>query len=841
MPHLVLPRRPLAAAVITAALGIAGLAATAGASVQKVGPPAVIDALGDSITRGYDSQGSGCGAFADCPAFSWATGSNASVNSYFNRVKALNPGVVLARPQTSQTVGGNDAVTGATMSNLVAQATNAVNATNKPDQVLILLGANDVCKSSEAAMTPVATFRSQYVAGLNVLSAGLPDARINVSSIPNIFQLWNVLKGNFLATSTWSIAGICQSMLASPTSNTAANVQRRANVQQRNIDYNAVLRDECAKFIHCRYDGGAAYAINFLASDVSTLDYFHPNVNGQAKAAATAWTAGPNFADVTAPTTTITRDHAAAGVDDWYKENVGITLSSAAADLAGTEYFYKLDGAADAPWTKYTAPFTITSEGQTTVTARSVDQNGNIEASKSDVIKIDKTAPTFALTCPSGPVVLGTTDSYSVSSAADDRSGFATDPNGSTTFTASAPGPQAASVSIADKAGNSVSHGCTIDVAYPVPGAPALSAGSTPNANGTFTLAWNGADPSNFAIRYQLQHRDADDGSFSDVATGLSALSYGLISEAEGTWRYRVKGADSGLGLETAFSAESSTVKVDTSAPAAPTATADRTPDYAGGGGWFKDSVQVAFTDNGDPALQDGSAGSGVDLATLTAPTTKSTSGAHTPTGTVKDNVGNESAAGSTGVQVDATAPSVSVTCPANVLLHGTAAALITASDAESGLATDPSGSPPIDTTTVGTRISSGTAVDNVDHMTGKTCSTAVQYAFGGVQQPINADDSSIFKLGSTVPVKFALADAAGAPVPTGAATLDVAKLSNAIEGTFVEAATSGSANAGNTFRADATGGYIYNLGTKPLSAGTWSLRITLDDGTTYRRHISLK
>jgi lysophospholipase L1-like esterase len=270
---------PLVAALCVSAI----VSAPATASPAKVGPPTVIDALGDSITRGYNSQGAGCSPLVDCPANSWATGTNAAVNSYYNRVKALNPAVQLARPVASATLGGNDAVTGARMAGLPAQATTAVNAPNKPDQVLILLGANDVCTSAEATMTPVDSFRTNLRTGLTILSSGLPDARIDVSSIPNIYNLWNVLKGNIAAQLTWTGARICQSMLASPTSTTPANADRRARVQQRNIEFNQALGEVCAEFIHCHYDGGAAYALSFAASDVGTLDFFHPNTNGQAQ------------------------------------------------------------------------------------------------------------------------------------------------------------------------------------------------------------------------------------------------------------------------------------------------------------------------------------------------------------------------------------------------------------------------------------------------------------------------------------------------------------------------------------------------------------------------------
>ena len=153
-------------------------------------------------------------------------------------------------------------------------------------------------------MTSVTDFRTRFAAAMNTLSVGAPDARVQVLSIPNIYNLWDVRKGNFLATTTWALAGICQSMLASPTSTTQANVDRRNRVRQRNIDFNTQLEQVCGQYIHCRYDGGAAFGISFTAADVSTLDYFHPSVAGQTKAAATAWNTTFSYSDATAPTTT---------------------------------------------------------------------------------------------------------------------------------------------------------------------------------------------------------------------------------------------------------------------------------------------------------------------------------------------------------------------------------------------------------------------------------------------------------------------------------------------------------------------------------------------------------
>jgi lysophospholipase L1-like esterase len=715
--------------VALVALSLSILVGTAGATPAKVGPSSSIDALGDSITRGYDSQGTGCGAFADCPANSWATGTNAGVNSYYTRLKALNPSVLLAQPVKTSTTGGNDAVTGAKMVDLPGQAKNAVNAPNRPDQVLILLGANDVCTSSEASMTSVASFHANYKLGLEALSKGVPDARIDVSSIPNIFQLWSVLHTSTSAQLTWGLAKICQSMLAEPTSESTAAKTRRANVQKRNEEFNTVLAEVCAEFIHCQYDKGAAYAIKFATSNVSTLDYFHPTTSGQAIAAESAWKNGPNFTDTTAPTTEILADRSPDGEEGWYRNNVQLTLGASDPDdaVAGTEYEL---GAATS-WTKYTGPITISSEGETTLTVRSVDVNGNVEASKSTTIKIDKGAPTFTLTCPASPLVLGESASAVVSEASDALSGFASDPNGERPVDTSAPGnAQTKTVQIQDRAGNSTTHSCNYDVHYPDPGAPVISSGGTPNT-GQFEIAWTGADPAEFGISYELQHHNAASEEWSDVETGIAGLSHLFTGagEEEGTWTYRVQGSDPSLGLTTEYSPASEEVKVDQTSPNTPSASADRSPDYAGGGGWYKDSVTVSFSDNGDPLLSDGSAGSGVNPGTLSAPQTFTTDGSHEASGTVADNAGNTSSAGTLSVQVDASAPTVEASCPAPVKIGAKGInATVTASDGQSGLAKDPSGSYPINTSTGGVKTVKVTAIDNVGHETEASCSTLVGY-----------------------------------------------------------------------------------------------------------------
>ena len=100
-----------------------------------------------------------------------------------------------------------------------------------------------------------------------------------------------------------------------------------------------------------------------------------------------------------------------------------------------------------------------------------------------------------------------------------------------------------------------------------------------------------------------------------------------------------------------------------------------------------------------------------------------------------------------------------------------------------------------------------------------------------GPLAPINADGSSVFKAGSTVPVKFALTGAS-AGIADLAATLSVAKLADSVPGDVNEATSTSAATEGNLFRYDAASDtYVFNWGTRGLSPGRYRLFIDLGDG----------
>jgi hypothetical protein len=113
---------------------------------------------------------------------------------------------------------------------------------------------------------------------------------------------------------------------------------------------------------------------------------------------------------------------------------------------------------------------------------------------------------------------------------------------------------------------------------------------------------------------------------------------------------------------------------------------------------------------------------------------------------------------------------------------------------------------------------------------TRRDCIFWVEPKFVGFLRPINNDGSSIFKLNSTVPVKFQLLNADGSYKGDAVATLSVAKVEDDVLGEHMEAASTAPPDNGSTFRYDpAANQYVLNLGTRGMSVGTWSLQVTLD------------
>lgn len=132
------------------------------------------------------------------------------------------------------------------------------------------------------------------------------------------------------------------------------------------------------------------------------------------------------------------------------------------------------------------------------------------------------------------------------------------------------------------------------------------------------------------------------------------------------------------------------------------------------------------------------------------------------------------------------------------------------------------------------------TATDAAGNTGSETFTVTVTVAWSGVLQPVNADGSSTFKLGSTVPVKFSLTGAS-AGIGNLSARLYLQRLGAGATGGVLEAISTSNATTGNLFRHDGTSQYIFNLATKTLSAGMYQLRIDLGDGVLRTVNITLR
>lgn len=233
-------------------------------------------ALGDSLTSGFGS----CVTLAACTRNSWSTGSDPDVNSHYRRILAGNSAI---RGHVH-----NYATPGARVSALPGQASKAVRA--KVVYVTVLIGANDVCGRSVNGMTSVDSFRASVDRAFGVLRKGLPNARVLVVSIPDLYRLWQVGRDDRNAVRAWSLLGVCRPLLANPTSTEQVDADRRRAVRDRVDDYNHELADACRAYgKRCRYDGGAAHRVRFDLDLVNRLDYFHPNVAGQNKLASVTY------------------------------------------------------------------------------------------------------------------------------------------------------------------------------------------------------------------------------------------------------------------------------------------------------------------------------------------------------------------------------------------------------------------------------------------------------------------------------------------------------------------------------------------------------------------------
>ena len=375
----------------------------------------------------------------------------------------------------------------------------------------------------------------------------------------------------------------------------------------------------------------------------------------------------------------------------------------------------------------------------------------------------------------------------------------------------------------ADTAGN-VETVNTIEVKYDTV-APTVSHKLAPEANAE---GWNNADTT---VTFSAE--DDSDGSGVDTATltkpvQVTAETAGQVVNGEAYDLAGNKGIDS------------VTVKLDRTAPSV---TPSVKSGKAGANGWYNGPVTVGFT------ATDALSG----IATTPADVVLNSDGAaQGASGAAVDKADNAALATVEGIDIDSSKPVITMGTVKGTYTVGEARTLTcTATDATSGV--DANG---CRVTTsggtangVGTFTYTATATDRAGNVQTTTGTYKVVYAWSGFLQPINdtahqVDQGvSVFKGGSTIPVKFQLRDAAGQIVQVATATWTTPSAGSATAAAISEEAYSLTATSGGAYRWDATAQqHIYNWSTKGMKTGQYyRIGVTLDDGQIYTVSIGLR
>jgi hypothetical protein len=220
--------------------------------------------------------------------------------------------------------------------------------------------------------------------------------------------------------------------------------------------------------------------------------------------------------------------------------------------------------------------------------------------------------------------------------------------------------------------------------------------------------------------------------------------------------------------------------------------------------------------------------------------------GATTVSCSARDSAGNEGTNSFTVTVMDTTAPVFGAVANKTVSATSAGGAAVsfatpTAADLVDGAVTATCDRASGSLFALGTTTVSCRATDQAGNSSSKTFTVTVTAAWSGFLQPINVDGSSVFKQGSTVPVKFQLTGAS-AGIKDLTARLYLQRTGVTASGTVMEAISTSNATTGSLFRYDTTGDqYIFNLATKNLSVGTYKLMVDVGDGVARTVNISLK
>jgi hypothetical protein len=351
-----------------------------------------------------------------------------------------------------------------------------------------------------------------------------------------------------------------------------------------------------------------------------------------------------------------------------------------------------------------------------------------------------------------------------------------------------------------------------------------------PTVTHTLSPAANADEWNNSDVTVTFAAKDDDNGS------GVASVTAPVKVSTETTGQLVTGTAKDTAGN---VGTDAVTVRLDKTKPVI---TGAVTSGTKGTNGWYVGPVTVTFT------CSDALSG----VATCPDPVVLSANGANTASGTATDKAGNTASASVGGINIDQEKPRLT-TADVNVqgqtyTVGGVPSATCTATDNVSGLASCTVKVTGGNANGVGSFAYTATATDKAGNTSTVSGTFSVVYRFGGFLQPINdtahdiGSSTSIFKAGSTVPVKFQLLRKDGTVVQAASAPEWLTPVKGSSTSAPVdESAYAASPDSGTTYRYDTTAQqYIYNW--KSGSGGNyWRIGVRLDDGQTYFVNIGLR
>jgi hypothetical protein len=191
-----------------------------------------------------------------------------------------------------------------------------------------------------------------------------------------------------------------------------------------------------------------------------------------------------------------------------------------------------------------------------------------------------------------------------------------------------------------------------------------------------------------------------------------------------------------------------------------PTVSVSQSPP-ASGNGWNNTNVEVTFQGSDLNGVSD-------PVTCNLSPQLIASEGANQPVNASCIDAANNSTPGSTQVSIDKTPPVASVSCPATVQIGANARALVSVSDALSGVAgqSHADGNHPLDTASLGAKSFQVTASDNAGNQGSGSCSYEVldaSYVFVGFLAPVdNLPLINAAKAGQGLAMKWRIGDGQG-------------------------------------------------------------------------------